>query len=158
MDGVTITRRNSGTNERETNMAAKQKKKEAEQQPEPQPGQENPQPPQQGAPESAQRMGRKMPDLPGMVGDGVAKPDVPALDEAVLDYVKERDKRIEHGVKEKTNKKLILALMDKHALGSYSVDDMVVVRKPKDETASIKVMAAADYTGDPSAPEADEDE
>jgi len=90
--------------------------------------------------------------------EGVAKPEIPALDDAVLDYVKERDKRIEHGVKEKTNKKLILALMDKHNIGSYEVDDMVVVRKPKDETASIKVMAAADYTGDPANPTDDGDD
>jgi hypothetical protein len=101
---------------------------------------------------------RKVIELPGMVGDGVAKPEIPALDDAVLDYVKERDKRIEHGVKEKTNKKLILALMDKHNIGSYEVDDMVVVRKPKDETASIKVMAAADYTGDPANPTDDGDD
>lgn len=130
-------------------------KKKKQEQPDPQPEQENPQPPPQGAPESAQRLGRKMPDLPGMVGDGVAKPQIEALDGAVQDYVKARDKRIAAGVDEKTNKKLILALMDKHNLGSYEVDDLVVIRKPKDETASIKVMAAADYTGDPSAPEAD---
>jgi putative ribosome biogenesis GTPase RsgA len=92
---------------------------------------------------------RKMPDLPGMVGDGVAQQEVPALDEAVVDYVSERDKRIEHGVKEKANKKLILALMDKHSLASYKVDDYVVVKKPKDDTASIKVVSAADYVGDP---------
>lgn len=92
---------------------------------------------------------RKMPDLPGMVGDGVAQPDVPALDEAVVEYVKERDTRIVHGVQEKACKKLILALMEKHGFASYKVDDYVVVKKPKDDTASIKVMSAADYVGDP---------
>lgn len=92
---------------------------------------------------------RKVIDLPGMVGDGVAKPKIDALDDAVLGYVKWRDERIERGVKEKAEKKLVLALMEKHNLGSYEVDDMVVVRKPRDETASIKVVAKADYTGDP---------
>lgn len=89
-----------------------------------------------------------------MVGDGVAKPQIDALDDAVMDYVKERDARIEHGVKEKTNKKLVLALMEKHALASYEVNDLVVVKKPKDDTASIKVVSKADYLGE--APESEE--
>lgn len=93
--------------------------------------------------------GRKIIDLPGMVGDGVAKIKIDALDNAVLDYVQQRDLRIEHGLKEKTNKKLVLALMEKHNLGTYEVDDMVVVKKPKDDTASIKVVSKADYVGDP---------
>lgn len=90
-------------------------------------------------------------DLPGMVGDGVAKPEIPALDEAVLEYVKERDARLIHGVKEKELKAQILALMDGYKLGSYEVNDYVVVKKPKDATASIKVVSAADYTGDTNA-------
>jgi hypothetical protein len=92
---------------------------------------------------------RKNIDLPGMLGDGVAKPEIPELDDAVLSNVKHRDKRQEEGMKEQSEKKLVLALMEKHKLGSYEVDDMVVVRRPKDATASIKVMAKADYTGDP---------
>lgn len=90
---------------------------------------------------------RKVHDLPGMVGDGVSKPEIPELDDAVIEYVKHRDKRMKEGLEEKTNKKLVLALMEKHKLGSYEVDDMVVVRKPKDETESIKVVSKADYTG-----------
>ena len=86
-------------------------------------------------------------DLPGMVGDGVAKPNIEALNEAVGEYVVHRDARLAAGLEEKTNKKLVLALMEKHKLGSYEVDDMVVVRKPKDETESIKVVSKADYTG-----------
>ena len=89
----------------------------------------------------------------GLKGDGVERPSIPALDEAVRDYVKFRDARIAKGVEEKKNKKLVLALMDKAGLGSYKVDDLVVVKKPKDETESIKVMAAADYTGDPAQPD-----
>lgn len=99
----------------------------------------------------------KVIELPGMVGEGVEKPQVPALDEAVLDYVKSRDQRIAFGVEEKANKALILALMEKHNLGSYEVDDLVVVKKPKDATASIKVVSKADYTGDESAPEEEAD-
>lgn len=90
-------------------------------------------------------------ELPGMVGDGVAKPEIPALDEAVLEYVKERDARLLHGVAEKELKTRILALMDGHQLGSYEVDNYVVVKKPKDATASIKVVSAADYTGNENA-------
>lgn len=86
-----------------------------------------------------------------MVGDGVAKPEIPALDEAVLEYVKERDARLLHGVAEKELKTRILALMDGHQLGSYEVDNYVVVKKPKDATASIKVVSAADYTGNENA-------
>ena len=96
---------------------------------------------------------RKVIDLPGMVGEGVEKPHYPELDSAVLEYVKHRDKRIAFGIEEKTQKKLVLALMEAHKLGSYEVDDMVVVRKPKDETESIKVMAKADYTGEPKDPD-----
>ncbi len=93
---------------------------------------------------------RKVIELPGMVGEGVEKPHYPELDEAVLLYVKHRDLRMKHGIDEKTQKKLVLAIMDAKSLGSYEVDDMVVVKKPKDDTASIKVVALADYTGDPS--------
>lgn len=85
-----------------------------------------------------------------MVGDGVAKPHVEALDDAVREYVESRDKRIAHGVDEKQRKTLVLALMDRHNLSSYEVDDLVVVKKPKDATASIKVVSKADYVGDPS--------
>ena len=94
----------------------------------------------------------------GLTGDGVALPSIPALDEAVRDYVKFRDARIAKGLEEKKNKKLVLALMEKHNLGSYKVDDLVVVRKPKDETESIKVMAAADYSGDQPKGDAGEDD
>ena len=90
---------------------------------------------------------RKQEDLPKIEGEGVATPKIEALDSAVLDYVKERDERMKHGLEEKKNKQLILALMDKHKLSSYAVDDLVVVSKPKDETASIKVMSRADYEG-----------
>jgi hypothetical protein len=96
-------------------------------------------------------------DLPGMVGDGVAKPQVPALDEAVVEYVEHRDKRIAAGVEEKSRKKLVLALMERHNLASYEVDDLVVVKKPKDDTASIKVVAKADYLGTPTTGDAEED-
>jgi hypothetical protein len=89
-------------------------------------------------------------DLPGMVGDGVAKPHVEALDDAVREYVEMRDKRMSFGIEEKQRKTLVLALMDRHNLSSYEVDDMVVVKKPKDATASIKVVSKADYTGDAS--------
>lgn len=96
---------------------------------------------------------RKVIELPGMVGEGVEKPHYPELDAAVLEYVKYRDKRMAFGIEEKTQKKLVVALMSAHKLGSYEVDDMVVVRKPKDETESIKVVAKADYTGEPQDPE-----
>lgn len=101
---------------------------------------------------------RKVIELPGMVGDGVAKPNYPELDSYVIEYVEHRDKRILAGAEEKKFKKLVLAFMDAKKLGSYEVDDMVVVRKPKDETASIKVMAAADYTGDPANPTPDDED
>ncbi len=101
---------------------------------------------------------RKVVDLPGMVGEGVEKPHYPELDDAVVLYVKERDLRIKHGITEKTQKKLILALMEAKSLGSYEVDDMVVVKKPKDDTASIKVVALADYSGDKGSPGSDENE
>jgi len=104
------------------------------------------------------RTSRKNPDLPGMVGDGVAKPQIPALDDAVTEYVKERDKRMEHGIKEKTLKKQVVALMMGHKLGSYEVDDMVVVVKHKDETETIKVVAKADYTGVPTPGDDGDDE
>lgn len=87
-------------------------------------------------------------ELPGMVGDGVAKPQFDALDDAVREYVTYRDKRIAAGIEEKTKKKLVLALMENHKLSSYEVDDLVVVKKPKDDTASIKVVAKADYVGE----------
>ena len=99
----------------------------------------------------------KVIELPGMVGEGVEKPQVDALDDAVRDYVTTRDKRIAFGVEEKANKSLILALMEKHNLGSYEVDDLVVLKKPKDATASIKVVSKADYTGDDPAPDEGED-
>lgn len=88
----------------------------------------------------------------GLKGDGVAKPEIPVLDEAVRDYVTYRDKRLAAGIEEKRLKKQVIALMHGHKLGSYEVDDMVVVCKPKDETESIKVVAKADYTGDPAPP------
>jgi len=101
---------------------------------------------------------RKVIELPGMIGEGVEKPHYPELDEAVLLYVKHRDLRMKHGIDEKTQKKLVLAIMDAKSLGSYEVDDMVVVKKPKDDTASIKVVALADYTGEPSGPDEGEED
>lgn len=86
-------------------------------------------------------------ELPGMVGDGVSTPQIQALDDAITEYVEYRDKRIAAGIEEKTKKKLVLALMENHKLSSYEVDDLVVIKKPKDDTASIKVMAKADYVG-----------
>lgn len=85
----------------------------------------------------------------GLTGEGVERIQIDALDEAIRDYVKYRDARISKGMEEKKNKKLVLALMEKHNLGSYTVDDVVCVRKPKDETESIKVINKADYTGNP---------
>lgn len=48
--------------------------------------------------------------------------------------------------------------MEAKNLGSYEVDGMVVVKKPKDDTASIKVVALADYSGDKGASGGDNDE
>lgn len=93
----------------------------------------------------------------GLTGEGVERPHIEALDRAVLDYVDVRDKRIAFGIDERANKTLILALMEKHNLGSYEVDDLVVVKKPKDATASIKVVSKADYTGDKPAEDSTED-
>jgi hypothetical protein len=92
---------------------------------------------------------RKVIELPGMVGEGVEKPVYPELDAAVFDYVAARDSRMLHGLEEKTQKTLILAIMDAKKLGSYEVNDLVVVRKPKDETSSLKVVSKADYVGEP---------
>lgn len=86
----------------------------------------------------------------GLKGDGVARAEIPALDEAVREYVLYRDKRIAAGIEEKRLKKQVIALMHGHKLGSYEVDDLVVVCKPKDETESIKVVAKADYVGEKS--------
>lgn len=90
---------------------------------------------------------RKVQELPGIVGDGVATPKVEALDDAIADYLPARDKRIAAGVEEKKNKVLIIALMKKHNIGSYEYDDHVVVVEPKDITDSLKVVAKADYDG-----------
>jgi hypothetical protein len=100
----------------------------------------------------------KAKDLPGMVGDGVSKPQIPALDDAVREYVHYRDLRITNGTEEKLKKKLVLALMEnnKPPLASYEVDDLVVVKKPKDDTASIKVVSKADYVGEPHGDDSDE--
>jgi len=92
---------------------------------------------------------RKVIELPGMVGEGVEKPVYPELDAAVIEYGKARDQRMAFGLEEKTQKALVLAIMDARQLGSYEVDDMVVVKKPKDATASIKVVSKSDYVGEP---------
>lgn len=110
-----------------------------------------------GAPQSAAAAAAADPQEPqrrpqpqefDLKGEGVERPCIPALDEAGRDYIKHRDARMEQGRKEKENKTLVLALMDKHKLGSYKVDDFVLVVKPKDATARIEVKAASDYSGD----------
>lgn len=116
-----------------------------------------------GAPQSAAAAAAADPQEPkaphrpepgelGLQGEGVERPCIPALDEAGRDYIAFRDARMEAGRKEKDNKTLVLALMDKHKLGSYKVGDFVLIKKPKDATAAIEVKAASDYTGDPTPP------
>lgn len=85
----------------------------------------------------------------GLTGEGVEKKSYPELDSAVLSYVENRDKRIAAGVEEKKDKKLVLAIMDKNNIQKYEVDSYVVLKKPKDETESLKVVNKADYEGDP---------
>jgi hypothetical protein len=110
-----------------------------------------------GAPQSAAAAAAADPQEPqrrpqpqefDLKGEGVERPCIPALDEAGRDYITFRDARMEAGRKEKENKTLVLALMDKHKLGSYKVDDFVLIVKPKDATARIEVKAASDYSGD----------
>ena len=99
---------------------------------------------------------RKVIELPGMVGEGVEKPHYPELDGTILDFIATRDKITKLREMEKLHRETILAFMAIKGLGSYAVDDHVVVRKSKSE--SIKVVALADYTGDPSGPEDDGEE
>jgi hypothetical protein len=115
-------------------------------------GSANPAPQSAAAAEHAATGEHRRPQVQelGLKGEGVAKPEVPALDEAVREYVSYRDKRLAAGVEEKRLKKQVIALMHGHKLVTYEVDDMVVISKPKDETESIKVMAKADYTGESS--------
>jgi hypothetical protein len=91
---------------------------------------------------------RKMPDLPGVEGEGVSIVKIEALEEECPRYIKFRDLRMTEGLEERKSKKLIMALMDKHNLGSYSFDDVVFELKPKDETKTLKVTKKADYVGE----------
>ncbi len=87
---------------------------------------------------------KKNPDLPGIKGQGVELPSIPAIDDAIEEYVKWRDKRMACTPKEVETKAALLRLMKKHKVETYSHDELVATIVPEEETVKVKKARVAD--------------
>lgn len=92
---------------------------------------------------------QKNSDLPGMEGPGVVQVSIPSLDEAVVDYVAERDRRCAITPEEVRKKSRLMDLMhgaekngelkrDPKGVLRYRHDSMIVEIRPGKE--SLKVV------------------
>lgn len=92
---------------------------------------------------------KKVVELPGMVGDGVAPASIPEIDKLCEKYVHERDKRCALTPKEIEAKGNLIAAIHKHVKAGtlhpdsdgavvYRYDDLRVILKPGKETLKIK--------------------
>lgn len=94
---------------------------------------------------------RKIVDLPGMEGPGVALVRIAAVDNAAAEYVRERDKRCRQTPKEIAAKQKLIGLLHKHeakigrdeaGVLRYEFDDTVIELKPGEETLKVKAAPA----------------
>lgn len=97
----------------------------------------------------AKHEGKKVVELPGMTGDGVAPVSIPEIDKLCEPYIRERDKRMALTPKEVKAKENLIEAIHKHIRAGtlhpdsdgiviYRFDDLKIILKPGKETLKVK--------------------
>jgi hypothetical protein len=96
---------------------------------------------------------RKIVDLPGIEGKGVAPVRIASVDKAAAEYVRERDKRCRQTPREIAAKQKLIDLLHKNEdkIGRddngtlrYEFDETLIELKRGEETLKVKAAPAAD--------------
>lgn len=93
-------------------------------------------------------MPQKNQELPGIEGEGVARPKIKAIDSAADKYIEIRDSRMALTEKEVAAKLKLAMLMRDHKLTEYVYDDHKVVLQPGKENVKVRTIHEGDDDGD----------